>query len=419
MTVSVVIGLQWGDEGKGKLVDFIGEQADIACRFQGGNNAGHTVIVENQKIVLHLLPSAVLHKNTQCILGPGVVVDPIVLCKELDNLEKHGFPTDHIFISDRAHLVLPYHIVLEGQPISSLVGTTKRGIGFAYADVYQRKGIRMADFIRPDTFATKYIDQINAQKNVLDQLDPHFTSQVTQQLEALQAIAARLKHRVIDSLSVLRTAIQSNQNILLEGAQAAMLDIHYGTYPYVTSSSPTSGGATVGLGIPPQCIHTVHGVFKAYSTRVGNGPFITELHDETGKWIGKQGHEFGSTTGRPRRCGWLDLPVLKHACWLSGVNHGTMTKLDVLSGLEKIAVCTGYMFQGNHIDTIPAFVEDYAAYEPIYTYFDGWQEDLRSCRTLESLPKNARFFVEYIQKALGIPLFMVSVGPERNENILL
>ncbi|MGL5050436.1 MAG: adenylosuccinate synthase [Fusobacteriaceae bacterium] len=419
----VIVGTQWGDEGKGKIIDALGHKADYVVRFQGGNNAGHTVVVNGEKFILHLLPSGMLHGNGKCIIGPGVVVDPAVLLKEIKTLEEKGAKTSHLFISDRAHIIMPYHIELdklkEEASGDKKIGTTKRGIGPCYADKISRCGIRMIDLMNLEIFAEKLRSNLE-EKNVL------FTKVYNVPEMNFETIFAQykeyselLKHRIIDSIPEINAALDQDKFVLFEGAQAMMLDIDYGTYPYVTSSSPTAGGVTVGAGVSPRKIDRIIGVMKAYTTRVGEGPFVTELNDATGEWLRTTGHEYGSTTGRPRRCGWLDLVVGKYATDINGLTDIVITKIDVLSGLDTIKICTGYEIDGKIHTSCPASTESLSRATPVYEELPGWTEDISAMREYEELPENCKNYIKRMEEFLGCQITMVSVGPERTQNIFL
>ncbi|MFV0381424.1 MAG: adenylosuccinate synthase [Breznakia sp.] len=419
----VVVGTQWGDEGKGKIVDVLGNKVEYVVRFQGGNNAGHTVVVDGKKHVLHLLPSGVLHTESTCIIGPGVVIDPFVLLEELAVVEQAGISTDHVYISDRAHLIMPYHIVLdkcqEEYKQDNKVGTTKRGIGPCYADKMQRIGLRVGDLFDMDSFEKKLAFTLKIKNDELVKLYNEKAFDLSTMLERFKTIRSMLLPRIMDSVEVVNKALANKQHVLFEGAQAAMLDINYGSYPYVTSSSPTSAGVCVGAGVAPQMLDTIIGVVKAYSTRVGEGPFVSELKDEIGERIQKNGHEYGATTGRPRRCGWLDLNVVKHAALLNGLSDIVITKLDVLSGMKELKICTGYEIAGEIYDFMPANVEDLVDAKPIYKTFPGWEEDISKVVTYDDLPVNAKRYVEFIEEQTKVKVAMISVGPEREHNIYL
>lgn len=419
----VVVGAQWGDEGKGKIVDVLGEKADYVVRFQGGNNAGHTIVVNGEKSILHLLPSGVLHKNAVCIIGPGVVVDPFVLLEEIDVLEKKGLSSSHIYISDRAHLIMPYHIKLdelqEERLAGNKIGTTKRGIGPCYADKYTRIGLRVGDLIDFESFKVKLKSTLSIKNDQITKLYNEKPFDYEEMVTQFSEIREKLLPRMMDSLSVVNEALDQNKMVLFEGAQAAMLDINYGTYPYVTSSSPTSAGVCAGAGISPKKLDKIIGVVKAYSTRVGEGPFVTELLDNQGEKLREIGHEYGATTGRPRRCGWLDLNVVKHAARINGLTDLVITKIDVLSAFDEIKVCTGYEIDGQIFDTIPASVEMVARAKAVYETFPGWQCDITGIRTFDDLPENCKAYLKRIEDFTDTRISLVSVGPDRENNILI
>ena len=419
----VVVGTQWGDEGKGKVVDVLSEHADTIVRFQGGNNAGHTVIVNGEKFILHLLPSGVLHQEAKCVIGPGVVVDPFVLLEEIRMLEERGLSCDHIRISDRAHIIMPYHIyqdeLQEQHSGAKKIGTTKRGIGPCYADKYARHGIRMCDLKDFAVFEEK-ARRFLADKNLLfTQIYGGEAMDADEMIARFSAIRDQIVGRLCESVSEVNRDLDEGKDVLFEGAQAAMLDINYGTYPYVTSSSPTSAGVCTGAGVAPSRISQVIGVVKAYSTRVGEGPFVTELNDETGERIRTNGGEFGATTGRPRRCGWLDLNVAKHAALINGLTDIVLTKIDVLSGLDELYVCVAYDVDGVRYDYMPSSLEDIARAKPVYQVFDGWDEDITKAATFDELPENCQAYVRFIEDFIGVRVSIISVGPDRVNNIFL
>lgn len=419
----VVVGTQWGDEGKGKVVDVLSEHADTIVRFQGGNNAGHTVIVNGEKFILHLLPSGVLHQEAKCVIGPGVVVDPFVLLEEIRMLEERGLSCDHIKISDRAHIIMPYHIyqdeLQEQHSGSKKIGTTKRGIGPCYADKYARHGIRMCD-LKDFTVFEEKARRFLADKNLLfTRVYGGEAMDYDQMIARFRTIREQLVSRLCESVSEVNRDLDEGKDVLFEGAQAAMLDINYGTYPYVTSSSPTSAGVCTGAGVAPSKIAQVIGVVKAYSTRVGEGPFVTELNDEIGERIRTSGGEFGATTGRPRRCGWLDLNVVKHAALINGLTDIVLTKIDVLSGLDELYVCVAYDVDGVRYDYMPSALEDIAKAKPVYQVFDGWDEDISDAATFDELPQNCQAYVRFIEDFIGVRVSMISVGPDRVNNIFL
>ncbi|MGL5722332.1 MAG: adenylosuccinate synthase [Brevinema sp.] len=422
MPVDIVVGAQWGDEGKGKVIDTFGGNADFVIRYSGGNNAGHTLEVNGQEFIMHLLPSGVLHSKSTCIIGTGTVVDPKVLLQELSELESQGFPTNHIFISERAHLIMPYHILLDGLWETRLgehkIGTTKRGIGPCYSDKYSRLGIRVGDLLDEKGFTQKLKDALIYKNELLQHLFHEkplsFDEICSQYLE----MGRKLKHRIINSEEIIRNALKEDKNILLEGAQAMMLDIDYGSYPYVTSSSPTAGGAVVGAGVPPKSVRRVIGVCKAYSTRVGEGPFPTELLDKDGELLREQGGEYGSTTKRPRRCGWLDMAVLRYASSINGFTDIALTKIDVLSGWKQIPLCVSYQINGERVDYVPSDTNLSAIAQPIYEYLDGWNEDISHCRRFEDLPQNAQRYIQRIEELAECPISLISVGRGREQCII-
>ncbi len=419
----VVVGTQWGDEGKGKIVDVLGSQVDYVVRFQGGNNAGHTVIVEGKKHILHLLPSGVLHTQSKCIIGPGVVVDPFVFLEEIALIEEGGVTTDHVFISDRAHLIMPYHVAIDGYQEElkgdKKVGTTKRGIGPCYADKYQRIGLRMSDLEDFESFKDKLAFTLKMKNDEIVKLYGGEAFDYDKLLNQFKTIREKLLPRMMDSVAEVDQALRDDKFVLFEGAQAAMLDINYGTYPYVTSSSPTSAGVCAGVGVSPKKLDTIVGVVKAYSTRVGEGPFVTELLDEKGDFLRNNGFEFGSTTGRPRRCGWLDLLVVKHAALINGLTDIVVTKVDILSGLQEINVCMGYEIDGVFFDYLPASVEKIARAKPVYEVLPGWDEDITAIRNFDELPENCKAYLRKIEEISNTRISMVSVGPGREHNIYL
>ena len=416
----VVVGTQWGDEGKGKIIDVLAGKADYVVRFQGGNNAGHTVVVNGQKFALQLLPSGMVQGKGKCIIGPGVVVDPKVLLNEMSELVKRGGTVDKLFISDRAHLIMPYHVKMDElreSRVQGKIGTTKRGIGPCYADKINRIGIRMSDLLNDEIFAKKL-------KIALDEKNQIFTK--IYEVEALSydeiysnyiEYREKIKHMITDSVPVVNKALDENKTVLFEGAQALMLDINYGTYPYVTSSSPTSGGVTTGVGVAPSKISKVVGVMKAYTTRVGEGPFVTELNNELGEQLRTVGGEFGVVTGRPRRCGWLDLVVGKYATLINGLTDIVITKIDVLSGIDKLKVCVGYEIDGKVCDIVPASSESLYSAKAIYKELSGWTEDITQITEYDKLPENCKKYINFIEEFLKCPVSVVSVGPDRNQNI--
>jgi adenylosuccinate synthase len=420
---TVVTGLQWGDEGKGKIVDFLTESADLVVRGQGGNNAGHTVIAKGTKYVLHLLPSGILWEGKTCVIGNGVVMDPVGLVKEIEDLEAKGIPVppERLLISDRAHVVLPYHRELDAAREASLgdrkIGTTKRGIGPAYADKANRCGLRLADLANKK-LALELVTLRLAEANpILAALDlPQFDA--AEVLASVEDAMKRLQPHITNTIPVLHEGWKSGKEILFEGAQGAYLDVDFGTYPFVTSSNTTAGGASTGCGLPPHAIDRVVGVCKAYTTRVGEGPFVTE-NAEISDYLHGLGREFGATTGRARRCGWLDTVLLRFACMVNGVTDLAVTNLDGLDERTEIDICTAYRIDGEDHIYPPADREAWNRAEPIYETLPGWQEDTTACRTWESLPENARNYLTRLAELSGAPIKYVGIGPDRDQTILL
>lgn len=419
-----VVGSQWGDEGKGKVVDVYGESADLIVRFQGGNNAGHTIVVDGAKVVLHLIPAAALHENKTCIIGNGVVVDPEVLLHEIDQLQEKGYlKSSSLLISDRAHVIMPYHKQLdklrESNTSATFIGTTGRGIGPAYSDKVGRRGIRMGDLLRPE-YLEKRLEEILPEKNCI--LQSYFNAPPLEArglMDQLLTLAEKLKDRIVDTQPLIHNALKEGKKIMYEGAQGVLLDIDHGTYPYVTSSNTTTGAALSGSGVGPNDVNHVIGITKVYTTRVGEGPFPTELENETGALIQKVGGEFGATTGRKRRCGWLDLVALKHAKRVAGFTGLALTKIDVLGVVDDIKVCVGYELDGEKIDYVPASPEDYERVTPIYKSFASWSEKLPEAKNKGELPKELQEYIEFIEKELEVPAVLLSVGPDRNDTIVV
>jgi adenylosuccinate synthase len=415
-----IVGLQWGDEGKGKIVDALAKDFDLVVRYQGGSNAGHTVVINGEKFVLHLLPSGILRPGKLCVIGNGVVVDPLLLLQEMDELIRRGVKiSGNLAISDRAHVVLPYHKELdklqEADPSRNKIGTTGRGIGPCYVDKAARMGIRVGDMLDRATFERKL--QLNVeQKNRLFEALYHAPAiSCGRILEEYLGYAERLRPLVCDTVTLLTDAQARGKRILFEGAQGTLLDVDFGTYPYITSSSASAGGVATGSGVSPKAIGRILGVMKAYTTRVGEGPFPTELNDSIGRRLCERGSEFGATTGRQRRCGWCDVVALRHSVAVSGVDSIAMTKLDVLSGLETISVATEYRYNGAVIARFPADAEILAKCKPVYRTFAGWTEDLSKCRTFSDLPSNARGYVTALEEMLGVSVETISVGNGRDD----
>ncbi len=423
MSTYVVVGLQYGDEGKGKITDVLSAKSDYVVRFQGGDNAGHTVYVGDEKFVLHLLPSGVLQCKGKCVIANGVVVNPKAFIHEIEEIEKRGLKTDHIFISRRAHVIMPYHILLdtyrEEEEGGTQIGTTKKGIGPCYEDKIARVGIRMIDLLNPEILREKIEINLKVKNALFEKYYGKPALNIDEVYREFLEIGQQLKNRIVDTELELNEAIKEGKNILFEGAQALMLDIDFGTYPFVTSSSPSTGGVCTGAGIPPTSLQNLIGVAKAYCTRVGNGPFPSELNDELGEKIRQVGHEFGATTGRPRRTGWLDLVSLKHACMINGINNLVITKLDVLTGIKNLKIVTKYKTEDDKIiDYFTSSTTKLYDYEPIYEILEGWDEDITKVRSYEELPENAKKYIEFIENYLGINVYLVSVGPERSQNII-
>ncbi len=424
MPVLVVVGAQWGDEGKGKIIDLLTEKASVVARYQGGHNAGHTVVVGQNEFILHLIPSGILHKGKKCIIGNGVVIDPAALIEEMDTMTKRGIRfTDSLLISKNAHIIMPYHKALdvasEKHKGNKKIGTTGRGIGPAYADKINRKGIRMADLLDPAVFREK-LGCCCAEANFL--LDRFYGSPsvVEEQIfNEYMAYAKRLKQYIADTTLFLNEAIGKNKKILAEGAQGTHLDVDHGTYPFVTSSSPTAGGACTGLGIGPGSITEVVGIVKAYTTRVGSGPFPTELEDKTGEELRARGREYGATTGRPRRCGWFDTLIVRHAVRVNGMTSAAITKLDVLDELEELKICVGYKYNGKLYTEMPSELAVLEKGTPQYITMPGWRESTIGITKYEKLPKKARAYVEKICKLSGVKPSIISTGARRDETIIL
>ena len=422
MSTVVVVGAQWGDEGKGKVIDYLSSEADVVVRGQGGNNAGHTVVVGDKKYALHLIPSGILNDNTVNVIGNGVVFDAEGFLKEIDGLREKGISTDSICVSDRAHVVFPYHRELDRLAEESrgadMIGTTKKGIGPAYMDKVERSGIRMCDFVDEEIFEPLFRKQIEAKNKIITDIYGGEPLDADALVRQYTDYAKRVRPFVKDTSLIVFNALKSGKKVLLEGAQGTLLDLDYGTYPYVTSSHPTSGGFTIGSGIGPNEIGEVVGITKAYTTRVGKGPFVTELDNEIGNRIRIAGNEFGTTTGRPRRCGWLDTVVVKYSARVNGMTCIALMLLDVLTGFETVKICTGYKYGDEVLEHFPASLNILSKCEPIYEELPGWTEDLRNCTSFESLPENAKVYISRIETLTGVPVKIISVGPKRTETII-
>jgi adenylosuccinate synthase len=418
----VVVGAQWGDEGKGKVVDYLTESADLVVRFGGGANAGHTLVLGNQRLVVHLLPSGVVHPDKRCFLGAGMVIDPEGLLEEIRTCREMGVPIEpeRVRVSEQAHVILPYHKEIDGlkDQGADAIGTTRRGIGPCYEHKMARRGVRMWQLARPEELAEALDGVLPAVNAQLTGLGGETVDRDTL-LERYTAVGATLAPYLCDTSRAVADAMDAGDTVLFEGAQGSLLDIDYGTYPFVTSSSTIAGGACTGAGVGPTCIDAVVGIVKAYQTRVGNGPFPTELSGDIDAILRERGQEFGATTGRPRRCGWLDVVTLRRAARLNGMTSLAVTKLDVLGTLPTLRLCTGYKLDGQPLDDLPASAKDMERLEPVYEDLDGFHEDITGARSLEELPENARRYLNRVQELTGVPIGLVSVGPRRSETIVL
>ena len=423
MPAIVLLGAQWGDEGKGKATDLLGDRVDYVVRYQGGNNAGHTVVIGDQKYALHLLPSGILSPNVVPVIGNGVVIDPGVLLTEIKGLNERGIDTSKLKISTNAHLITPYHRTIDKVSErflgNSKIGTTGRGIGPAYADKINRIGIRIQDLFDPSILRQKIEGALRDKNQVLIKVFNRKGLEVEEVLKEYLEYAGILAPYIADTGLLLNKALDAGKNVLLEGSQGTLLDVDHGTYPFVTSSNPTAGGACTGSGIGPTRISRVIGIVKAYTTRVGSGPFPTELFDEDGEKLRTIGGEIGVTTGRARRCGWYDAPIARYAVRVNGLTDFFLTKLDVLTGWEKIPVCVAYEVDGKRVEELPASQSDFHHAKPIYEYLPGWSENITKARTFEELPANARAYVKYLEEISGAPMSAIGVGPGRDETIVL
>ncbi|GAA3142694.1 adenylosuccinate synthase [Planomonospora alba] len=423
MPAVVLFGAQWGDEGKGKATDLLGDKVDYVVRYQGGNNAGHTVVIGDQKYALHLLPTGVLSPNVVPVIGNGVVIDPGVLLSEIEGLQARGVSSERLLISANAHLIMPHHKALDKVSERYLgkarIGTTGRGIGPAYGDKIYRMGVRVQDLLDPGILQKKIEVALGEKNQILTKIYNRRSLDPARVLEEYLGYAERLKPYIADTSLILSRALDEGKVVLLEGGQGNLLDIDHGTYPFVTSSSPTSGGACAGAGIPPTRISRVIGILKAYTTRVGSGPFPTELTDEMGDWLRTTGGEYGVTTGRNRRCGWFDAVIARYATRINGVTDFFLTKLDVLSGLEKIPVCVAYEVDGVRHDEIPMTQTDFHHAKPVYEEFPGWQEDITGAKSFDDLPPNAQAYVRALEEMSGAPISAIGVGPGRTETLQL
>ena len=418
----VLLGAQWGDEGKGKITDYLAERADYVVRYQGGNNAGHTVVVNGEEFKLRLIPSGIISGHATCVIGNGVVVDLKVLIKEMEYLKAKGVDVSRLRISDRCHLIMPYHIKQdeceEMAKGDAKIGTTKNGIGPCYMDKCARTGLRMGDVVDPDYFRARLANAVALKNNLLTKLygvEPFDADAIADEYLAL---AEQIKDQICDTSYLLDEALKAGKKVCFEGAQGTLLDIDHGTYPFVTSSNPNSGAACVGAGVGPQHINEVLGIIKSYTTRVGAGPFPTELNDAIGEEMQQRGHEYGTVTGRARRCGWMDLAIVNYAIRLNGITGLALMKLDILDTLPEIKICTGYKLRGEEIPYFPGRLEDLEQVEPIYETVPGWQCDTTSCTTFDELPEAAQAFVGRVEALIGVPVKIVAVGPGREQTII-
>ncbi len=422
---AVVVGLQWGDEGKGKIVDLLSAEADVVVRFQGGNNAGHTLVVDGQETILHLIPSGALHQRTVCVIGGGVVVDPGVLVEELHALRRRGYLTEdeRLMVSQEAHLILPYHKAIdqarERRRGKGKIGTTGRGIGPAYEDKAARVGLRMIDLCDEATFRRRLRENFQEKNAYLEAMLGEAVLDYEEMVGDLVAYGKTLSPFVHDTSRYLHESLISGRKVLFEGAQGVLLDVDLGTYPYVTSSNTGAGAVPNGAGVAPRLLRKVVGITKAYTTRVGSGPFPTELEGPIGERLRSEGAEFGATTGRPRRCGWFDSVVVRKSVRASGVSHLAITKLDVLTGIDPILICTGYRLDGTTTDNVPALASALERVIPVYEQHPGWKQDISSARRLADLPAEARSYIERIESLVGVPAGLVSVGPQRDQTITI
>lgn len=419
MSSVVVVGTQWGDEGKGKITDFLSQNAEVVARYQGGNNAGHTIKFDGVTYKLHLIPSGIFYKEKICVLGNGMVIDPKAFVEEVAYLHEHGVSTENLRVSNRAHVILPYHLQLdvlqEEEKGANKIGTTRKGIGPAYMDKAARVGIRVADLLDKEVFREKLENNLKEKNRLFKKVYEVEPMAVEDILDEYYEYGQKMAPYVCDTSVVLNDALDEGRRVLFEGAQGVMLDIDQGTYPFVTSSNPIAGGVTIGSGVGPTKIKHVVGVSKAYTTRVGDGPFPTELHNEIGDQIREVGREYGTTTGRPRRVGWFDSVVVRHARRVSGITDLSLNSLDVLTGIETLKICVSYRYKGELIKEFPASLKVLAQCEPVYEEMPGWTEDITNVKSLDELPANARHYLERISQLTGIPLSIFSVGPDRTQ----
>ena len=423
MATAMVLGTQWGDEGKGKIVDYLAQKADVVIRSQGGNNAGHTVVADGQSFALRLLPSGILFSEKTCIIGNGVVVNPEVLLEEIDGMVKKGVTISKLEVSTRAHVIMPYHIRIDEEDEKlrgdDKIGTTKNGIGPCYADKINRVGIRIGDLMDRDVFYQKLKTNLELKNRLFATYYNCEGFDFEEIFTKYTALAERIRPYVKDTEYSANQYIKEGKKVLFEGAQATMLDLDHGTYPFVTSSNPTAGGACVGSGVGPRMMSNIIGVVKAYTTRVGAGPFPAEQSNKIGEYLRETGHEFGTVTGRSRRCGWFDSVVVRYAAMLNSLDYLAITRLDILDGLDTINICKGYMYKGIELKEYPESLNILQDVEPVYEELPGWKTDISDCKSYDELPENARYYVERISQLVGVPLGIVSVGPDRSQTIVL
>lgn len=417
-----IVGTQWGDEGKGRITDLLARKMNFVVRFQGGNNAGHTVVLKDEEFKLHLIPSGILYPQATCVIGNGVVINPRVLIEEIEELNSRNISTDNLRISCNAHLIMPYHIILDKAAETKLgkskIGTTHKGIGPVYSDKAARVGIRAQDLLDEKIFKTKLEEALLTKNSIISKIYGLEPIDLKSVYEQYCRYSKKIGRYIIDTSLLLNQALDANKKVLFEGAQGTMLDIDYGTYPFVTSSTTLAGGAYMGAGVGPGRIEEVLGVAKAYTTRVGSGPFPTEQEGEIGQFMREGGHEYGTTTGRPRRCGWLDSVVLKYSAMLNQLDSIALTKLDVLTGLKEVSICTGYQFKGKVYKHIPPHQTIMHKCQPVYETMDGWDQQLGEIKDYSQLPMEAKKYISRIEELVKIPVSMISVGPERNQIII-
>lgn len=423
MATAMVLGTQWGDEGKGKIVDYLAQKADVVIRSQGGNNAGHTVVADGQSFALRLLPSGIFFSEKTCIIGNGVVVNPEVLLEEIDGMVKKGVTISKLEVSTRAHVIMPYHIRIDEEDEKlrgdDKIGTTKNGIGPCYADKINRVGIRIGDLMDRDVFYQKLKTNLELKNRLFATYYNCEGFDFEEIFTKYTALAERIRPYVKDTEYSANQYIKEGKKVLFEGAQATMLDLDHGTYPFVTSSNPTAGGACVGSGVGPRMMSNIIGVVKAYTTRVGAGPFPAEQSNKIGEYLRETGHEFGTVTGRSRRCGWFDSVVVRYAAMLNSLDYLAITRLDILDGLDTINICKGYMYKGIELKEYPESLNILQDVEPVYEELPGWKTDISGCKSYDELPENARYYIERISQLVGVPLGIVSVGPDRSQTIVL